>query len=84
MTMRTTGTGADWLGLAAAPSFAIMALVTGLIGDGPPDLLCSSAHMSPVGGMVPMYLLMSVFHLAPWLKFVSRRRAAFDSAPPRQ
>jgi hypothetical protein len=24
--------------------------------------------------MVPMYLLMSVFHLAPWLKLVSSRR----------
>jgi hypothetical protein len=32
------------------------------------------AGASPLGGMVPMYLLMSAFHLAPWLKLISRRR----------
>ena len=47
-----------------------MALVTGLLGDGDP--LCSSAHMSSLGGMAPMYLLMSAFHLAPWLKLIAR------------
>jgi hypothetical protein len=26
-----------------------------------------------LAGMVPMYLLMSAFHLAPWLKLFSRR-----------
>jgi len=26
-----------------------------------------------VGGMVPMYLLMSVFHSAPWLKLIGKR-----------
>lgn len=72
----------DWLGLAAAPSFAIMALLASVIGDGAPDVLCSAAHASLLGGMVPMYLLMSVFHLAPWLKLVSRYR--LRSAPPRQ
>jgi hypothetical protein len=25
--------------------------------------------------MVPMYLLMSAFHAAPWLKLVSRRKS---------
>jgi hypothetical protein len=25
--------------------------------------------------MVPMYLLMSAFHLPPWLKLVSRQRS---------
>jgi hypothetical protein len=30
---------------------------------------------SPLGGMVPMYLLMSAFHAGPWLKLISRRRA---------
>ena len=63
---------ADWLSLAAAPSFALMALVTTL-GDGP-DMLCAAAHtMSPLSGMVPMYLLMSVFHLTPWLRLISGR-----------
>ena len=63
---------ADWLCLAAAPTFAIMALLTGVIGGGPTDMLCSAAQdASPLSGMVPMYLLMSVFHAAPWLKLIS-------------
>ena len=66
---------ADWLCLAAAPAFAIMALLTGVLGGGPPDMLCSVAHdASPLSGMVPMYLLMSAFHSAPWLKLISSRR----------
>jgi hypothetical protein len=65
---------ADWLGLAAAPSFAIMALLTGVSGGGPLDALCGAGHgASPLGGMVPMYVLMSAFHLAPWLKLISGR-----------
>jgi hypothetical protein len=65
---------ADWLCLAAAPTFAIMALLTG-VGGGPADMLCSAAqHASPLSGMAPMYWLMSAFHLAPWLKLISRRR----------
>ena len=59
---------ADWLHLAAAPTFAIMALLTGVLGGGSLDALCSNA--SPLSGMVPMYLLMSAFHSAPWLKLV--------------
>jgi hypothetical protein len=65
---------ADWLYLAAAPTFAIMALFTGLDG-GQPDILCSAAeHTSPLNGMIPMYLLMSAFHSPPWLKLISSRR----------
>jgi hypothetical protein len=30
--------------------------------------------MSLLNGMVPMYLLMSAFYSAPWLKLISRRR----------
>jgi hypothetical protein len=66
---------ADWLCLAAMPTFAIMALATGALGGGPLQVLCSAAHdASPLSGMVPMYLLMSAFHSAPWLKLVARRR----------
>ena len=66
---------ADWLCLAAAPTFAIMALLTGVLGGGPSTMLCSAAQdASPLSGMVPMYLLMSAFHSAPWLKRVSNRR----------
>ena len=67
---------ADWLCLAAAPTFAIMALLTSVLGGGPPDILCSAAQDAfPLSGMVPMYLLMSVFHSAPWLKLISSRRS---------
>ncbi len=67
---------ADWLSLAAAPTFAIMALLTGVLGGGSLDGLCSTAQgASPLTGMVPMYLLMSAFHSAPWLKLFSRRRS---------
>jgi hypothetical protein len=71
---------ADWLSLAAAPTFAIMALIAGVHGGGGPDLLCSAAHeASPLAGMAPMYVLMSAFHVAPWLKLMrlpERRRLA--------
>jgi hypothetical protein len=68
---------ADWLCLAAAPTFAIMALLTGVLGGGPLDVLCSAAQdASPLTGMVPMYLLMSAFHSAPWLKLISSRRSS--------
>ena len=63
-----------WLSLAAAPTFAIMALLTGVFGGGPVDALCSVAGVSPLSGMVPMYLLMSAFHLAPWLKLIAGPR----------
>jgi hypothetical protein len=47
-----------------------MALLTAVFGGGPLDGLCS-ASASPVGGMVSMYLLMSAFHSAPWLKLIA-------------
>ena len=65
---------AQWLSLAAAPSFALMALLTGIAGGGAVDMVCSLAHGSALSGMVPMYLLMSAFHSAPWLKLIARRR----------
>ena len=76
---------ADWLCLAAAPTFATMALLTSVLGSGPPDMFCSAAHeASSLSGMVPMYLLMSAFHSAPWLKLISGgRKAAPTKARPR-
>ena len=60
------------LSLAAAPVFGIMALLT---GGGMPDMLCSVTHdASPLSGMVPMYVLMSIFHSSPWLKLISGRQ----------
>lgn len=64
---------AGWLGLAAAPTFAIMALLT-CVTVGNADMMCSAGHgASRLGGMAPMYVLMSAFHLTPWLKLTSRR-----------
>ena len=57
---------ADGLAFAAAPTFAIMALLTGV----PAEMPCPAMQVSPLGGMVTMYLLMSAFHLAPWLKLI--------------
>ena len=64
-----------WLSLAAAPTFAIMALLTSILGGGQPDILCAPAeHASPLSGMTAMYLLMSAFHAPPWLKLIASRR----------
>ncbi|MGY8711341.1 hypothetical protein RAD16_36895 [Bradyrhizobium sp. 18BD] len=65
---------ARWLALAATPTFAIMAVLTAMIGGGPADMLCAAGHGSVLGGMVPMYLLMSAFHSAAWLRLISERR----------
>ena len=70
----TASSAADRLCLAAAPTFAVMALLTAVLGGGAPDVLCAAA--SPFGGMVPMYLLMSAFHAAPWLRLISSRHHA--------
>jgi hypothetical protein len=62
-----------WLSLAATPTFAAMALLTGLSG-GDADMMCSGVRgTSSLGGMVPMYALMSAFHSAPWLRLIARR-----------
>jgi hypothetical protein len=56
------------LSLLAAPTFAVMALVTAF-GSSPLDGFCGT---SPFGGMTPMYLLMSGFHAGPWLRLLRR------------
>ena len=64
---------AEWMGLAAAPTFAAMALLSTVLEVGGSATICGPAHgPSWLVGMVPMYLLMSAFHLAPWLKRFSR------------
>jgi hypothetical protein len=63
---------ATWLGLAAAPSFAAMAIITTLLGSDRMGVICG-LEPAFLGGMVPMYLLMSVFHSAPWLKLIGER-----------
>lgn len=67
---------AGWLGFAAMPTFALMALLSGVVAGDPMDMLCSAAHgASPLSGMTLMYMLMSAFHSAPWLKWVARRHS---------
>jgi hypothetical protein len=84
-TTSTAGSGetalaADWLCLAAAPTFAAMALLTLMLGDGMPDMVCGAAA-SPLLGMAPMYVLMSAFHTAPWLRLVAGRRNGAGRRP---
>ena len=58
MAMKTAaGRIARWLPLVAAPTFAIMAMLTGIFGD--------RTHM------VPMYVLMTAFNIAPWLQLIA-------------
>jgi hypothetical protein len=80
---------ADCLSLAAAPTFAVMALVTAVGGGGPLAMLCG-ADTSPLTGMIPMYLLMSAFHTVPWLRLLAasaplpaESRSRQMSSPPR-
>jgi hypothetical protein len=36
-------------------------------------MMCSATHDAwQLGGMVPMYALMSAFHSGPWLKWIFR------------
>jgi hypothetical protein len=66
---------AGWLALAASPTFAFMASIGA--NHAPPIALCASGpSILPVHGMTAMYLLMSLFHLSPWLKFASGRKWA--------
>jgi hypothetical protein len=71
---RTKATVTRLLSLGATPTFAIMALLTVAHRGSIPDMICSAGpDGSPLTGMIPMYLLMSAFHLPPWLKLFSSR-----------
>jgi hypothetical protein len=69
------------LSLAAAPTFAVMALLAGVADAGAADVLCAATqHASPINGMATMYALMAAFHSPPWLKLISARGHAAQEA----
>ncbi|MBK5566470.1 hypothetical protein [Ensifer sp. SSB1] len=69
---------ADGLALAAAPTFALMAILVGAGGSDVGQMLCAGEQGLQIGGMTVMYMLMSVFHLTPWLRLIQsgKREAA--------
>ena len=60
---------AHGLALVASPVFAMMAWISG--SDAPHAHGPSGPNVLPFDGMTTMYLLMSLFHLPPWLKLAS-------------
>ena len=63
---------AHWLGLAASPTFALMAWSS--TGDTTRIPTCAPASgLLPIDGMTWMYLLMCLFHLSSWLNLVFGR-----------
>ena len=76
-----TSTAANVLvALAAAPTFALLALWTAFAGDRS-GMLCMGMHdASSLSGMALMYALMSAFHAAPWLRLISNRRGGTDQS----
>jgi len=74
---------ATWLALAASPSFALMAWISA--NDMQAVLCATGPSILPISGMAWMYLLMSFFHLSPWLKLVSTfSRQSNQSTPQAQ
>ena len=67
--------GGDRAAASTAADWLCLAVIVGMLGGGA-EMQCSAMpDASPLSGMVPMYLLMSAFHSAPWLKLISRRRS---------
>ena len=63
-----------WLGLAASPAFALMAGMAAI--DASETAMCGAASLS-IGGMAWMNLMMSLFHVSPWLKLFRPPATAF-------
>jgi hypothetical protein len=70
---------AGWLSLAAAPTFAAMALVSAS-SPGDPMTCIIAPQASPLTGMAAMYVLMCAFHLAPWIRLLAGRRGGTTEA----
>ncbi|WP_200940387.1 hypothetical protein [Caulobacter sp. Root343] len=72
----------SWLSLAAAPTFAILALWTLVFGDRDAAMICSGGRGGPISGMAVMYLLMAAFHLPCWLGRPTGPLRACGAPPP--
>lgn len=71
---------AAWLALAASPTFALMAWIAANAAH--PFAFCApGSSILPIDGMTAMYLLMSLFHLSPWLKLAAARSSGGDCLP---
>lgn len=80
---RSAGLGAaDVLALAAAPVFAIMAVVTEVSGGGAMEMPGHAAPGFPLSEMATMYLLMAVFNAAPWVRWVRAGKGTTRPRPP--
>jgi hypothetical protein len=77
---RQSRDAASWLGLAASPSFALMAWISA--HDMQAMMCASGPGILPIDGMTWMYLLMSLFHLSPWLKLASALSRQFTRPMP--
>lgn len=71
------------LGFAATPAFAVMAIMSGLLGPGT-MVFCGAAMPGDIslGGMAVMYGLMAVFHAAPWLGLLAYRQPVAGAREP--
>lgn len=64
-----------WLPLAATPTFALMAVLTAILGNDVQSVIClGNSAGSLTHNMGIMYLLMSVFHVTPWIRWATDYR----------
>jgi hypothetical protein len=57
-----------------------MAVLTHLLGANAMRAMCG-IESSPMAGMDAMYMLMSIFHSAPWLKLIMSRANMNQGGP---